>query len=141
MFARRYGRVVPQPDSETMERLTAYAWPGNIRELKNAVERAVILHQDGPLLFDVGFMRAESSTSAAEGSAGLDVADLPSMREVEKRYIERVLRHTRGRICGPRGAERILGMKRSTLYLRMRQYGINPKTFGSQDSEEVPLAY
>ncbi len=135
MFARRYGRVVPQPDAETMSRLTAYAWPGNIRELKNAVERAVIMHQDGPLLFDVGFMRSEPSPADKDGAASLDIADLPPMREVEKRYIERVLRHTRGRICGPRGAERILGMKRSTLYLRMRQYGINPKSFGVQADE------
>ncbi len=146
LFARRYGRVVPPPDSETMERLIAYAWPGNIRELKNAVERAVILHQNGPLLFDVGFMRAEPAPGAKPAADGLDVADLPPMREVEKRYIERVLHHTRGRICGPRGAERILGMKRSTLYLRMRQYGINPRDFGSRESDrqqdgQVPLAY
>lgn len=125
-FARRYGKKVPCPDAETFRRLSSYAWPGNFRELRNAVERAVILYTDGPFDLAVGPLHQENRPGeAAEPSL---YADSPTLQELQKRYIQYILNKTGGRISGEKGAEQILGMKRSTLYLKLRQYGFRTKT-------------
>lgn len=156
-YSRRYGRTIPLPSEADMEVLLAYPWMGNVRELKSVVERAVILHREGPLHFDLavhghgaahrastGMGGAENgNASRAQGKAtgvaqsdalphDRDTAapaslteDWPTMETLEARYIRRVLDRTNGRITGPRGALKILDMKRSTLYARMKQYGIS----------------
>ena len=125
-FARRYGKKVPCPDAETFRRLSSYAWPGNFRELRNAVERAVILYTNGPFDLAVGPLHQENRPGeAAEPSL---YADSPTLQELQKRYIQYILNKTGGRISGEKGAEQSLGMKRSTLYLKLRQYGFRTKT-------------
>lgn len=102
-----------------------YDWPGNIRELKSVLERTVILHQGGRLSFDL----SSHAESKADGTPRQEPCEdlfknLPTLDELQSRYIQHVLKITNGRITGNRGALRILGMKRSTLYLRLKQYNI-----------------
>ena len=122
-FARRYGKKMPYPDEATLRHIREYAWPGNIRELRNAVERAVILSDGERVSLHLGPSAGPAVKEAAPPADAL-YADLPSLRELERRYILHVLRQTGGRVSGEGGADRILGMKRSTLYVRLREYGI-----------------
>ena len=98
---------------EDEARLTAHDWPGNVRELKNVIERATILNTIeglGPHL------RAESRLFITH-----PFADTPSLNEIQRRYIRHVLNKTGGRIAGAGGAAELLGMKRTTLYNRMKK--------------------
>lgn len=128
-YARRYHRVVQPPSEHDMTELMNYDWPGNVRELKSVIERAVILHQGGQISLALsGLPSVELSspqrTAETPVPAADIIADLPTVDTLLSRYIRHVLELTNGRVTGPRGALRILGMKRSTLYARMKQYGI-----------------
>jgi formate hydrogenlyase transcriptional activator len=151
-FARRYagkvGRVVSRVPRETMQRLMTYPWPGNIRELENVIERAVILSSGaelevaGELLPTVSAsagprQQVEPLTSGDSGSAAAEVArssplpgkdESPSLVDVERRHIREALRETGWRIDGPNGAARILGLNPSTLRSRMQKLGIRRST-------------
>ena len=131
LFSRRYGKKIPYPDEATLRHLHEYAWPGNIRELKNAVERAVILSDGTHLSLNLAPAAPVPGKESAQ-PAGELYADLPPLRELERRYIIHVLHQTGGRISGEGGADRILGMKRSTLYVRLREYGLRGKDFCSE---------
>jgi PAS domain S-box-containing protein len=130
-FARRIGKQFVDVAKRAMQRLQEYAWPGNIRELENVLERAVIL-EPGPLLdiaHDV-FAKSVAALDAAaeETNVGADPGPpetLRTLREVERDYILRVLRQTNWVINGLRGAARILGLPPSTLVNRMKKLGIN----------------
>ena len=124
-YSRRYGRRVPKPGPEELAALAEYPWPGNVRELKSVIERAVILYRGGVL--DYGLTRAAQSWGGVpaprRGEFGLPelAADLPSLGELQRRYVRHVLELTGGKVTGPNGALRILGLKRSTFYARFRQ--------------------
>ncbi len=93
-----------------------YPWPGNIRELKNVMERAVLL-SDGKEL--------EINLQISQSNATDDfVSDMPTLNELQRRYITHVLSYTRGKVSGPGGACEILGLKRPTFYSKMRSLGI-----------------
>jgi len=94
-----------------------YRWPGNIRELKNILERAVLLSGDNQMELNL--------PAEVQGEADHSFADSPSLEEVQRRYIRDVLKSTRGKIAGPGGAAEILGMKRTSLYARMRTLGMS----------------
>ena len=98
------------------ERLASYAWPGNIRELKNVIERAVILARGNRITLDLPLAHESLEESA--------LAETISLQDVQRRYITRILEKTNGRIGGPDGAAALLGMKRSTLYSKMYKLGI-----------------
>lgn len=124
-YSRRYHRDIQQPSERELEALLQYDWPGNIRELKSVLERTVILHQGDRLSFDL----SSHAESKADGTPRQEPCEelfknLPTLDELQSRYIQHVLKITNGRITGNRGALRILGMKRSTLYLRLKQYNI-----------------
>lgn len=102
------------PDEEA--RLKAYHWPGNVRELQNVIERAVLLSDGDRLMLDIPASKRPFSNSP--------FADFPALDELQRRYILFVLEKTEGRIGGPGGAAEILGMKRSSLYSRMKRFGI-----------------
>ncbi len=99
--------------------LSGYQWPGNIRELKNVIERTVLLSLEDRLEFNL------PTSKFPQGPHPFD--DLPTMEDVQKRYILYVLEKTKGKQSGPDGAAQILGMKRSTLYNRMKKLGILPQ--------------
>jgi formate hydrogenlyase transcriptional activator len=100
---------------DTMRSLTRWDWPGNIRELENFIERAVIL-TNGPVLraplSELEFPEKESPT---EGS---------TLEATDREYILRVLRETKGKIAGPQGAAARLGLKRTTLNSKLKKLGI-----------------
>lgn len=116
-LAATVGKRIDGIEPATMDRLTRYAWPGNIRELRNVLERAVILSTDSTLRIDASELR-----SAASGPE--PVSEALSLDALERRHILAVLKQTDGAIAGPKGAARILGLPPSTLRSRMARLGI-----------------
>lgn len=123
-FSLRYGRS-PLPLTVKQERqLLAYHWPGNVRELKNVVEQAVILGNSHSLEFRLPASSENGESCSPEMESSM-MADFPTLPELEARYLRHVLAATNGQVRGPRGAEALLKMKRSTLYAKLRKYGIS----------------
>jgi PAS domain S-box-containing protein len=111
-LGKRMGKNVARIDASTLKGFQEYTWPGNIRELRNVLERYLILH-NGPVF--------RAKIPAANGS-GSRVNH--TMEEVERNHIVRVLRSTHGRIRGKHGAAEILAMKPTTLDSRMKKLRI-----------------
>jgi formate hydrogenlyase transcriptional activator len=118
-YAKAAGKTIRHIDRQTLEQLTAYDWPGNIRELQNVVERAVILSESDTFFVDESWLRRESAESA-QMSVGLSMLEA---REVE--MIEAALAECHGRISGPSGAAARLGIPRQTLESKIRRLGIS----------------
>jgi formate hydrogenlyase transcriptional activator len=114
-FARRMNRVIDTIPSETMNALVRYPWPGNIRELQNLIERAVILSR-GPVLR----IPLQDLQNRAVGSSTRP----QTMEEAERAHILAALKDTKWVIAGPNGAAARLGMNRSTVQFRMKKLGI-----------------
>ncbi len=116
-FAARVGRRFEGVSRETMRRLSTYRWPGNIRELENVLERAVIL-ASGPVLdFEIDGERF-AALAPTESTA-------PSLlEEVERRHVLEILGRTNWVIDGPRGAAGVLGLHPNTLRSRLKKLGI-----------------
>ncbi|HWR36105.1 MAG TPA: sigma 54-interacting transcriptional regulator [Clostridia bacterium] len=116
-YSRRMNRRIESIPSEAMRALAACPWPGNIRELENYIERAVILTK-GPSLH---VPLAELKTEAA----GKETASPVTLEDAERAHIVNVLRESRGVIAGPNGAAERLGLKRTTLQSKMQKLGIS----------------
>ena len=117
-YAKEAGKNIRQIGKHTLEQLQSYHWPGNIRELQNVVERAVILSETETFDVDESWLNTESTIpSQHEGLSALDD------REVE--MIEAALAETHGRISGPSGAAAKLGIPRQTLESKIRRLGID----------------
>jgi formate hydrogenlyase transcriptional activator len=124
-FVRRMNKDIESIPSETMNALCEYGWPGNIRELQNVIERAVIL-TCGPVL-KVNFSDLKSNVERRVDEQERHEAPQPLrsiLEETERRQIMAALDASRGVIAGPSGAAASLGMKRSTLQLRIHKLGI-----------------
>ncbi|MCL1939679.1 MAG: sigma 54-interacting transcriptional regulator [Desulfovibrionaceae bacterium] len=124
-FARRYHKTVPRPKAHELAAFAAYSWPGNVRELKSVVERAVILYRGGEMDYGPAPAKTAKTMAVNVSAAGLQdlASDLPSLEELERRYVKHVMQVTGGKITGPGGALKILGVKRSTFYARMKRDG------------------
>jgi formate hydrogenlyase transcriptional activator len=116
-FARRMKKSIETIPSETMEALIRYEWPGNIRELQNLVERAVILSPAQTLEVPLAALATRAS---APSSAGPE----ETLQAADRRHIIAALERSNWVIAGPNGAAARLGVKRSTLQFRMRKLGI-----------------
>jgi len=116
-LARPMNRRVEVIPSETLDALRRYAWPGNIRELANLIERAMILSGGRTLQVPLDDLtrRREAATIGHHGTAG---------RAVERADIRRALEQAHWVLGGPRGAAARLGMKRTTLQSLMKRLGI-----------------
>lgn len=127
-FAKKFGRTIRQISPEAMRHLAAYRWPGNIRELQNVIERAVVLCNGSILDLAPDFQPAHSIAPAAVpmARAAGPQPELAggSLEQVERTHIESVLRNAHWMIEGERGAARILNMHPSTLRSRMQKLGI-----------------
>jgi len=137
-FAKKMGKHITQVSEDVLRRMTNYAWPGNIRELQNVVERAVILSPGNSLVL-AEELRSPISWPAIERReedrvlrSAVAVPQPPtstsdtngSLEDVERRHIESVLRQASWMIEGERGAARILNLNPSTLRSRMQKLGI-----------------
>ena len=122
-FSRELAKEVRGVTPEAMAVLERHLWPGNIRELENVVERALIL-STGPVLTFDGIPSATPAGERAEQSGLVEENDLRSLQEVERAHILRVCEASRWTIRGPGGAAARLGLHPSTLYFRMKKLGI-----------------
>ena len=136
LFAHRVNKKIETIPTETMNALVGYSWPGNIRELQNVVERAVLV-SNGPALkvplsdlkSRVGVPHAIRPTpSKGNGRSGEDAQPIRDVLEdVERKQILAALEQSRWIVAGPKGAAARLGLKRSTLQLRMKKLGISSR--------------
>jgi len=119
--AKKMNRPAPRFTKAHAEQLSAHAWPGNIRELQNAVERAVILSQGGPLQFELAAARdAESANRTHVPTPATQMLTREAHKRLERESIITALRQSGGRIFGAHGAAELLGMKPTTLASRIK---------------------
>jgi formate hydrogenlyase transcriptional activator len=111
----RFGRAINRIDRRSMKLLESHQWPGNVRELENVIERAIILSRGGVLRVDRDTLPHPNLTGNMD----------ERLRAQEREAIETALRASRGRISGPNGAARALGLAPSTLELRIKSLGID----------------
>ncbi len=115
--ARKLNKTIDGIPSDTMAALTDYQWPGNIRELENVIERAVILSRGS-------ILRVPHRDLQSRVTTGHSSEKLETLADVEREHIRAVLKQTRWVLSGPSGAAARLGMNRSTLHFRMKKLGI-----------------
>lgn len=143
--ARRFGLQPCQASPQDIELLSAYHWPGNIRELAAVVDRAAILGDGRTLEFAKALgaiepMRTPSERNTADtqfvsSSNGSQNPQIMPLESVVRRHIEQALRATHGRVEGPYGAARLLQVNPDTLRWRMRKLGIDWKAYRQPRSE------
>lgn len=116
-YARRMGKQIESIPNETMDALSRYSWPGNIRELQNLMERAALLSTGPSLRVPLAEILSDSNLHAASGRNALEQA--------EREQIVRALRETNWVVGGARGAAARLGLKRTSLAYKMQKLGIS----------------
>ena len=116
--SRRMGKTIESIPDATMEALVRWRWPGNIRELENFLERAVILTRGSVLYVPLAELQMEAEAEKDEEQQS------PTLQTAEREHILRVLRETKGQIGGDDGAAARLGLKRTTLNSKLKKLGI-----------------
>ena len=126
-YARKAGKNIRHVSHETLELLQAYAWPGNIRELQNVIERSVILCETDMFSIDESWLPLPPAATESKLYIGL-----PRRLEVqEKNMVEEALQASHGRVFGPMGAAAKLGIPRSTLESKIKTLKIDKNRFRS----------
>jgi len=115
-YSRRMNRHIETVSTETIAALERYHWPGNIRELENLIERAVILSPSPVLHIPLSELKSNPDGQTS---------GLPTLAEAERDHILRALEESKWVLGGPKGAAAMLGMKRTTLQSRMQKLGIS----------------
>ena len=127
--------ISPQLTVANIAQLQAYDWPGNIRELENVIERAVILARDGRLVFDLPDAKSgtvNGSTEAATIETGAKpqaITKRADLQQMEAEAILSALEKCAGRVSGAGGAAELLEMKPTTLYSRIKRFGIDIRDY------------
>jgi formate hydrogenlyase transcriptional activator len=132
-FSRRMRKSIGAISSETMEALTQYPWPGNIRELQNVIERAVVVYEEGNLSIKKSWLSRECLAS--------EPATQPLFRRSlaeDRKMIGAALAETRGRVSGPFGAAAKLGIPPSTLESKIRSMNIDKYRFKTSSLIALP---
>jgi formate hydrogenlyase transcriptional activator len=124
IYGRRMGRIIEHIPPATLSALASYHWPGNIRELQNLIERAVILSNDGvlPNPLPISATRSVLAQPTPTSSAGSTTTGT-TLKDSERNLILRTLQAVGWVIGGPKGAATKLGLKRTTLIHKMRKLG------------------
>jgi formate hydrogenlyase transcriptional activator len=123
-YAKKAGKKISQIRRHTLELFQAYDWPGNIRELQNVIERAVVLCDGETFSVDQTWLKGER-----DRQAGPAVPLAASIAEREREMIEAALAQSRGQVSGPTGAAAKLGLPRQTLASKIKNLGIDKHRF------------
>ena len=113
-FSQLMGKKITRINNQDMDKLMTYSWPGNVRELRNVVERAMIVSKGNVL--DLSHLEMVPPSAARPR--------VLSLEEMERQYIQEVIAIAHGKIKGKEGAAELLGLNPSTLYSRMRKFGV-----------------
>jgi formate hydrogenlyase transcriptional activator len=133
-FARKFGRKIEAVQKEAMDLLIDYRWPGNIRELQNIIERAVVLTKGPVLCLDPLLLPKSPLASPALKRSDQEAEDqgtcpgFPSLEETERNHILAALKRAKGVVEGPNGAAKMLDLHPNTLRGRMQKLGIGRKS-------------
>jgi transcriptional regulator with GAF, ATPase, and Fis domain len=122
-YARKAGKTFRVVNKKSLDLLQSYPWPGNIRELQNVVERAVILTETDTFVVDESWLKLEPADTERPGGS-LPVEGLSALADREVEMIEAALAESHGRIAGPTGAAAKLGIPRQTLESKIKRFGI-----------------
>jgi formate hydrogenlyase transcriptional activator len=128
-YARKAGRQFTAVDKKSLDLLQSYAWPGNIRELQNVIERSVIVSESETFSVDESWLPRQQSSSAPDIRHGL----FNKRPAQEKSLIEAALRECRGRVSGPSGAAARLGVPGTTLESKIKALKIDKNRFKGTD--------
>jgi formate hydrogenlyase transcriptional activator len=129
-FAQQMKKPIERIPAEAMAALTGYPWPGNIRELQNLIERAVILTRGRALEIPLAELKqpansiAQETTETTEAAEMMDQTKTGTLKDIEREHILRALSESNWVVGGPNGAATRLGLNRTTLNHRMRKLGI-----------------
>jgi transcriptional regulator with GAF, ATPase, and Fis domain len=134
MFSRRMKKLVEHIPAETMAAFQWYSWPGNIRELQNLVERAVIVSQNGELPNPLQRRRTDSAVPTLHRTPPF--RSWMALGDADRTLIVETLEQTGWLVGGPRGAATKLGVKRTTLLAKMKKLGISRPA--SQGGASIP---
>jgi len=127
-YARKAGKNIRHISQETLDLLQLYAWPGNIRELQNVIERSVILCESDIFSIDESWLPQQPQPFLKAKPE--NQIELPRrLEEQEKNMIEDALKASRGRVFGPTGAAAKLGIPRSTLESKIKSLRIDKNRF------------
>ena len=125
-FVKRYAvkarKHISKIDKKTLELCLSYGWPGNIRELQNIVERAVILCTGDTFFVEPAWL--SSSAAVRPGSEAFTI----TLQSYEREMIEKALADSNGKVAGPNGAAAKLGIPRTTLDAKIKQLNIKRQT-------------
>lgn len=125
-YSAKFGKKIESIPIKTMQKLRSYPWPGNIRELEHVIERALIT-TEGPALQLMDHFNDDHADKKPKESCR-------TLEAVERDHILEILRETKGRIHGPKGAAMILNIHPSTLRFRMKRLGISKETVFSSSA-------
>jgi DNA-binding NtrC family response regulator len=125
--AKRLNQRAPKLTEPQARQLTSYDWPGNIRELQNVIERAVILADGGSLQFH-NLIPRDSTSSSPSVTVSTSLLTRDELKQRERESIIAALTQTGGKVSGSDGAAALLGMKSTTLYSRIAALGLRGKT-------------
>jgi formate hydrogenlyase transcriptional activator len=137
-FSKKFGKKIQGMPRATVDRLMSYSWPGNIRELQNVIERAVILSQSSvleleadviPVLTPAVASNMDDQSNIVESILPPAVPTSHTLEEIERGHIVTVLNQTKGVVVGPRGAAKILGLHPNTLRHRMQKLGLKRSAY------------
>src|SRR6266446_1224528 len=128
-YAKKAGKRIRSVSKNTLDLFQGYDWPGNIRELQNVVERAVVLCEGEIFCVDPSWLAPASSSPASPSPTTQTIPLVADLAERERAMIENALREAEGLISGPTGAAAKLGIPRQTLESKIRKLGINRHRF------------
>ncbi|HEU4682893.1 MAG TPA: sigma 54-interacting transcriptional regulator, partial [Nitrospira sp.] len=128
-YAKKAGKKISTIRKQTLELFEAYHWPGNIRELQNVIERAVVLCEGTTFSIDETWLKGEFG-----GRPGPAVQLATSIAERERHMIEAALAQSRGQVSGPAGAAAKLGLPRQTLESKIKTLGIDKHGFAGRSA-------
>jgi formate hydrogenlyase transcriptional activator len=129
-YSKKVGKKIRNIDKKTLQLFQDYKWPGNIRELQNVIERAVVLCDSDTFSIDETWLKRDLPHDSAQLHTRL--RGLGRLNEAQAReMIEAALAESGGRVSGPSGAAALLGVPRQTLESKITSLGINKHRFKS----------